>query len=159
MEDQFLRAAAGDDVVGMQVYSCARIGPDGPVAPAPELRTLADVEYRPQALGAAVARAAEVLPGMPLLVTENGLATADDAQRIDHTREALRSLRTAMDGGADVRGYLHWSLLDNVEWFAGYGPTFGLVAVDRSTFVRTAKPSLAWLGAVARANTLPGEDS
>jgi beta-glucosidase len=159
MEDQFLAAAAGDDFVGMQVYSCARIGPDGPVAPAPELRTLADVEYRPQALGAAVARAAEVLPGMPLLVTENGIATADDAQRIDHTREALRSLGTAIDGGADVRGYLHWSLLDNFEWFAGYGPTFGLVAVDRSTFVRTPKPSLAWLGAVARANTLPGEDS
>jgi beta-glucosidase len=51
------------------------------------------------------------------------------------------------------------SLPDNFEWFAGYRPTFGLVAVDRSTFTRAAKPSLAWLGAVARGDTLPREDS
>jgi len=53
-----------------------------------------------------------------------------------------------------VRGYLHWSLLDNFEWFSGYAPTFGLVAVDRTTFTRTPKPSLGWLGRVARANEL-----
>ncbi|GAA2892606.1 family 1 glycosylhydrolase [Pseudonocardia halophobica] len=157
MEDQFLAAAADDDFVGLQVYSCARIGPDGPVAPPDDLRTLADMEYRPGALGAAVRRAAEVLPGTPLLITENGIATADDAQRVAYTEGALRSLHAAMADGADVRGYLHWSLLDNFEWFAGYRPTFGLVAVDRSTFRRTPKPSLAWLGRVARANALGAE--
>ena len=51
-----------------------------------------------------------------------------------------------------MRGYLHWSLLDNFEWFGGFTITFGLIAVDRATFARTPKPSLAWLGEVARRN-------
>ena len=83
---------ADDDFVGLQVYSCARIGPAGPVAPAPELRTLADMEFRPGALGVAVRRAASLLPGTPLLVTENGIATADDTRRIAYTSKALRHL-------------------------------------------------------------------
>jgi beta-glucosidase len=53
-----------------------------------------------------------------------------------------------MEAGADVRGYFHWSLLDNWEW-GRWGPAFGLVAVDRATFARTPKPSLAWLGGLA----------
>ena len=154
MEDQFLAAAADCDFVGLQVYSCARIGPDGPVAGPPERMTLAHMEYRPQALGASVRRVREVLPDLPMVITENGIATADDAQRIAFTADALRGLAGAVADGADVRGYLHWSLLDNFEWFAGYAPTFGLVAVDRTTFARTPKPSLRWLGEVARANAL-----
>jgi beta-glucosidase len=157
-EDQFLAVARDDDWVGQQIYTCARFGPDGLVAPAPELQTLAHgMERRPEALGAAVARAAEVLGGgTPILVTENGIATADDSDRIRFTTDALTGLAAAIDGGADVRGYLHWSLLDNFEWMLGYRPTFGLVAVDRETFARTPKPSLAWLGEVARRNGLPG---
>jgi beta-glucosidase len=58
-----------------------------------------------------------------------------------------------MSEGADVRGYLHWSLLDNYEW-GSWAPTFGLVSVDRETFARDAKPSARWLGDVARANVL-----
>jgi beta-glucosidase len=154
-EDQFQEAAAGDDWLGLQIYTCARFGPDGLVPPAPELQTLAHgMERRPQALGAAVRRASEVLPDVPLLVTENGIATADDADRIAFTDEALRSLSAAIADGADVRGYVHWSLLDNFEWMLGYRPTFGLVSVDRETFARTPKPSLAWLGEVARRNGL-----
>ncbi|SDO62153.1 beta-glucosidase [Klenkia soli] len=154
MEDQFLEVAADGDFVGMQIYSCARIGPDGPVAGDPALMTKAHMEYRPGALGASVRRVSEVLPGTPIVVTENGIATGDDAQRVEFTTEALRSLSAAIADGADVRGYVHWSLLDNFEWFAGYGPTFGLVEVDRQTFVRTPKPSLAWLGGVAQANAV-----
>ncbi|MGX5657814.1 glycoside hydrolase family 1 protein [Geodermatophilus nigrescens] len=154
-EDQFLEVARDDDFLGLQVYTAARFDAGGLVAPAPELQTLAHgMERRPQALGAAVARAAELLPGLPLLVTENGIATADDDDRIAFTRDALTSLAGAVEGGADVRGYLHWSLLDNFEWMLGYRPTFGLVAVDRRTFARTPKPSLAWLGEVARRNGL-----
>jgi beta-glucosidase len=155
-EDQFLQAAVGDDWLGLQIYTAARFGPDGLIAPAKELQTLAHgMERRPEALGAAVTRAAEVLPGMPLLVTENGIATADDEDRIRFTAAALASLSAAIAGGADVRGYVHWSLLDNFEWMLGYAPTFGLVSVDRETFARTPKPSLGWLGGVARANALP----
>jgi beta-glucosidase len=153
-EDQFLQAAADSDFVGLQVYSCARIGPHGPVAPAPDLVTQAHIEYRPQALGRSVRRVRELLPRMPVLITENGIATADDEQRIAYTEGSLAGLAEAVADGADVRGYLHWSLLDNFEWFSGYRPTMGLIAVDRATFARTPKPSLKWLGQVARRNAL-----
>ena len=59
---------------------------------------------------------AHLLPGVPILVTENGIATDDDAQRVAYTSGALRGLADEMADGADVRGYLHWSLLDNYEW-------------------------------------------
>jgi beta-glucosidase len=114
------------------------------------------MERRPEALGASISYAASVLPRVPLLVTENGIATADDTDRIRFTADALTSLSEAIAAGADVRGYVHWSLLDNFEWMLGFAPTFGLVAVDRETFVRTPKPSLAWLGEVAKRNGLPG---
>jgi beta-glucosidase len=154
-EDEFLAAAAGDDWVGLQIYTAARFGPAGLIAPAPELHTLAHgMERRPEALGAAVRRGAELLPGTPILVTENGIATADDEDRIRFTTDALAGLADAIADGADVRGYVHWSLLDNFEWMLGYRPTFGLVSVDRQTFARTPKPSLAWLGGVARRNGL-----
>jgi beta-glucosidase len=116
--------------------------------------TLAHVEYRPQAVGASVRRVSEVLPDVPIVVTENGLATTKDAERIAFTADVLRGLHAAISDGVDVRGYVHWSLLDNFEWFGGYRVTFGLIAVDRTTFVRTPKPSLAWLGEVARHNGL-----
>ena len=54
--------------------------------------------------------------------------------------------------GIDLRGYIHWSLLDNFEWLEGYGPKFGLVEVDRTTQMRKPKPSAYWLGAIARRN-------
>jgi len=148
-EDVYLEASAGDDFVGVQSYSSQQVGPDG-LIPHPDHpdNTLTGAAYRPDALGMAV-RHAYAVTGLPILVTENGIATADDSRRIAYTREALAGLRAAMDDGADVRGYLHWSLLDNFEW-GHWGPTFGLVAVDRQTFVRTPKPSLAWLGDVAR---------
>ena len=93
-------------------------------------------------------RVARIVGDVPLIVTENGVATSDDAQRIWYTTGALRALRAAMDDGVDVRGYFHWSLLDNWEW-GHWGPAFGLVAVDRETFTRTPKPSLTWLGSLA----------
>ena len=59
-----------------------------------------------------------------------------------------------IDDGIDVRGYTYWSLLDNFEWAHGYSARFGLVDVDRTTFVRSPKPSARWFGDVARANAL-----
>ncbi|SFS15796.1 beta-glucosidase [Microbacterium sp. cf046] len=152
-EDVFLDAATGDDWVGVQAYTRTRIGPDGPlpIDDAAE-RTLTGWEYYPSAVGEGI-RNAWARAGVPVYVTENGIATADDDRRIDYTRGALEAVASCIDDGIDVRGYLHWSALDNYEW-GSYRPTFGLVAWDRDTFERHPKPSLAWLGEVARANTL-----
>jgi beta-glucosidase len=153
-EDQFLEAAAGHDFIGVQAYTRTFIGPDGPVPPAAGARrTLTGWEFYPGALEDAVRHTASLLPGVPLLVTENGVATADDGERVEYTQGALAGLRHAMADGADVRGYLHWSLLDNYEW-GSYAPTFGLASVGPSTFDRQPKPSARWYGAVARANAL-----
>ena len=84
------------------------------------------------------------------IVTENGIGTNDDDQRIRYLLEALRGLKEVQDEGVDVRGYFQWSLLDNFEWTFGYRPKFGIVAVDRTTFARSPKPSARWYGEVAR---------
>jgi beta-glucosidase len=153
MEDVFLEAVRGDDFVGVQAYTRHVIGPDGyqPVDPNARL-TIMGYEYRPQALEAAIRRAWEVTHHVPIIVTENGIATADDEERIEFVATALDGLDRCLADGIDVRGYIHWSLLDNFEWAFGYGPTFGLIAVDRHTQVRTPKPSARWFGSIARAN-------
>lgn len=150
-EDLYLDAAAGDDFIGVQAYSSQQVDENGAV-PHPEHpdNTLVGTAYRPDALSLAVRHTWD-RTGLPILVTENGIATADDTRRIAYTSEALTHLLAAIDDGADVRGYLHWSLLDNYEW-GHWKPTFGLIAVDRETFERTPKPSLAWLGTIARSN-------
>src|SRR5258708_38068944 len=106
-------------------------------------------EGEPQALGGAIRRAAESWPGVPVLVTENGIATAHDERRIAYMHAALKEVRGCLAEGIDVRSYLYWSWLDNFEWGFGYAPTFGLVAVDRQAFAGSPKPSAAWLGSVA----------
>jgi len=153
-EDVFLEGARGDDFLGVQAYTTQAVDSRGPV-PHPEHpdNTLVGSPYRPEALEIAVRHAWQITGGVPILVTENGIATADDERRIAYTTEALRGLARAMADGVDVRGYLHWSALDNFEW-GHWEPTFGLIAVDRTTFERHPKPSLAWLGAKARSNTL-----
>jgi beta-glucosidase len=154
-EDVFLAATAGDDLVGVQTYTREYVGPEGRTAPPDGVaRTLMGYERAPEALATAVRRAAEVT-GLPVMITEHGIATEDDADRIAFTREALRAVHAVIEDGIDVRGYLHWSWLDNFEWIFGYRPTFGLVAVDRTDFTRHPKPSARWLGEVARANTVP----
>jgi beta-glucosidase len=110
-------------------------------------------EVYPDALEHTVRLASERTE-VPVLVTENGIATSDDDERVAYTRAALAGLARAIADGVDVRGYLHWSLLDNFEWVSGYKMTFGLIAVDRTTFARTVKPSARWLGEIARANRL-----
>jgi beta-glucosidase len=90
----------------------------------------------------------------PIYVTENGIGTLDDEQRIRFVGEALEGVDRCMKDGIEVRGYFYWSLLDNFEWAEGWAPHFGLVSVDLDTQVRTIKPSATWLGEVARANRL-----
>ncbi|HEY0216596.1 MAG TPA: family 1 glycosylhydrolase [Cellulomonas sp.] len=154
-EDVFLDAAAGDDWIGVQAYLRTFIDADGrPVPVAGDVETtLTGWEYFPPALGIGVRNAWERTGGVPIVVTENGLATQDDPRRIDYTHDALVGLHDAMADGIDVRGYLHWSALDNYEW-GSYTPTFGLIGWDPETFERTVKPSAFWLGEVARTGEL-----
>jgi beta-glucosidase len=152
-EDLYLRVSRDDDFVGVQTYTRVVFGPDGPVRDDPQdERTLMGWEYYPEALGDAVRHTRAIVGERPILVTENGIATADDDRRIAYTAAALDGLQAAIADGADVRGYLHWSLLDNYEW-GSYQPTFGLVSWDPDTFERTPKPSAHWLGAMARRRT------
>ena len=84
--------------------------------------------------------------------------TAEDdfiGERIEYITAGLRSVARLRAEGLPVSGYFHWSLLDNFEWWDGYRPKFGLVAVDRSTQARTVKPSARFYGAVAAQGTLP----
>lgn len=90
----------------------------------------------------------------PIYITENGIADHDDDLRPQFIRESLMGLHQAIQDGADVRGYLHWSLLDNFEWDKGYWLKFGLVAIDRTTQARTIRPSAHMYGEIARNNSL-----
>jgi beta-glucosidase len=111
-------------------------------------------EFRPQAVAATVRRAAQLLPGKPIIVTEHGIATADDVERIEFITEGLRSLHQVIADGIPLQGYIHWSAFDNFEWASGYSMQFGLIAVDRTIQERTVKPSGRFLGEIARANRL-----
>src|SRR5207249_2242175 len=92
--------------------------------------------------------------GLPVMVSENGISTLDDGERIEYTERALRSLEACVVEGVDVLGYLHWSALDSFEWVLGYWPKYGLIEVDVDTQVRRPRASGRWLGRVARANSV-----
>jgi len=154
MEDVFLEATAGDDFIGVQNYTRLHVGPGGIVGPPPGSRTTQiGFEFRPEALGATVRRAAEVT-GLPVMVTENGISTLDDDERIEYTQRALHSLESCIADGVSVLGYVHWSALDSFEWVLGYWPKYGLIEVDHTTQARSPRASGHWLGRVARANSV-----
>lgn len=99
--------------------------------------------------------------GLPIYVTENGVAAMDwvhadgevhDAPRIDYLARHLLELRRAADDGVDVRGYFHWSIMDNFEWELGYQKRFGLVYVDYPTLERIPKDSYAWFRGIVESN-------
>ena len=103
-------------------------------------------------------------PDLPVMITENGAAfddrvgpdgEVDDPERIAYLRDHLAAVRSAIEAGADVRGYFLWSLLDNFEWGYGYSKRFGAVYVDYATQHRTLKSSAHWYARLARTGTLP----
>ena len=104
-----------------------------------------DYEIYPQALEACIRKVYKEL-NIPIIVTENGIAVVDDTVRVDFINKATDGVANCIADGILVKGYMYWSLMDNFEWQKGYSMTFGLIAVDRSTQQRTAKPSLKYLG-------------
>ncbi len=149
----WLDAVRHDDFLGVQNYSRKIWGDKGEL-PSPEGATVGDYgEVYPASLGNCVAYA-HAATGLPIIVTENGVATSDDSMRAAYIPKALAGLKKVMDDGVPVKGYIHWSLIDNFEWVFGYKTKFGLHSFDPVTFKRTAKPSAAILGAIAKRNAI-----
>ena len=135
-----------DDFLGVQNYTRSQFGPEG-MLPAPEGAELTqmDYEFYPEALENVIRKVQEDFKG-DLIVTENGIAISDDSRRVEFIGRALQGVENCLNDGIPVRGYCHWSLMDNFEWQKGFSMTFGLIAVDRTTMQRIPKPSLAFLG-------------
>jgi beta-glucosidase len=147
------------DFLGINIYRAdtCRAGPDGrpEVLPVPPGYPRSGVEWQPITPDALYygPRMFHERYGLPLWITENGLSTLDqvfldgkvhDPHRIDYMHRGLLALRRAIDDGADVEGYLAWSLLDNFEWAEGYRQRFGLVYVDYASQRRVPKDSFDW---------------
>lgn len=148
MLDRWL--AAPGDFVGIQTYTGAEVAGDADLPPAKGVElTQMGYAFTPDAIDGAL-RMVAARTKKPLYVTENGVATEDDTRRIAYIRGAVAGVERCLRDGLDVRGYIHWSLLDNWEWVAGYRPKFGLVAVEPKTFRRIPKPSATFLGEIAR---------
>ncbi|MGA7912185.1 MAG: glycoside hydrolase family 1 protein [Candidatus Dormiibacterota bacterium] len=90
--------------------------------------------------------------GKPVYITENGLASHDDEWRQRYLTEILSNVQLAIEDGVDVRGYFHWTNMDNFEWARGYAMRFGLISVDRKSLERTIKPSGRLYARIATAN-------
>lgn len=146
----YLPYIKNDDFIGVQNYTRKLIDANGGM-PAPEgaERTQMDYEFYPQALGNVIRKVAKELP-IPILVTENGIATTDDSRRVAFIEQATAGVQACIADGLPVKGYLYWSLLDNFEWHLGFSRTFGLIAVERPAQTRKPKESLYCLGRMAQ---------
>ncbi|MHA7189429.1 GH1 family beta-glucosidase [Arthrobacter sp. MDT2-16] len=131
-------------------------------------RTAMDWGVEPRGLEDHLVALSADFPGLPIMVMENGAAFDDIVEEIDGVLvvndrnrtqfliDHLSATLAARERGANVVGYLVWSLLDNFEWAEGYGPRFGVVRVDYDTLVRTPKLSSAWLSELCRTRSVPG---
>ncbi|MCR4675248.1 MAG: family 1 glycosylhydrolase [Lachnospiraceae bacterium] len=138
-----------DDFVGVQNYTRSVYGKDG-ILPTPEGAELTqmDYEFYPEALEHVIRRVNKEMPNVPIIITENGIATSDDSRRVEFIKKATDGVVRCKEDGIDIKGYCYWSLLDNFEWQKGFSMTFGLISVDRSTQKRTPKESLSYLGSL-----------
>lgn len=109
-------------------------------------------EFYPEGLSAGLMR----LKDKPVYITENGISCDDDRWRILKLAQDLAAMHDAIKNGVDLRGYLHWTLMDNYEW-SSFVPRFGLVHVDFETFKRTPKPSAFFFRELIEQNGFDGE--
>jgi beta-glucosidase len=124
-----------------------------------------DWEIVPEGFTSLLVRLARDYPGLPMVITENGSAWADepdeegfvkDNDRTEYFADHIGAVSAAVRAGADIRGYFAWSLMDNLEWSYGYAKRFGLVHVDFDTLVRTPKASAHWYrDTIRRAKAAP----
>ena len=146
------------DHYGFNYYNSTSFGADGPGSWSDRAEAPVDRMNRkvhPGGLEDGLVRVAAALPGVPLLVTENGVPTTDETFRIRYVAAHLAALHRARERGADVRGYFHWTAVDNYEWHFGFGPErFGLVAFDPVTSERSVKASGRWMAELIASGTL-----
>ncbi len=112
-------------------------------------------EIYPHGIARTAQRVAQL--GLPVYVTENGVADRTDRLRPWVLTQAMLAMSEALQNGVDVRGYYHWSLVDNFEWAEGWSMRFGLYELDPQTQARTQRRSGAYYSAIARANGLSDE--
>lgn len=144
----YLPYIAEDDFLGVQSYTRQCFDEKGnKYTPEGVELTQMGYEFYPQAIANVVRAVAKEFKG-DLIVTENGVATADDSRRQEYIKEATAGLQACIADGIPLKGYLHWSLMDNFEWQKGFSMQFGLIAVDRSNMKRTPKESLSVLGSM-----------
>ncbi|MBA4686305.1 MAG: glycoside hydrolase family 1 protein [Candidatus Galacturonibacter soehngenii] len=144
----YLPYIKNDDFLGVQCYSRKRFDANGVVQPADDApRTQMGYEDYPMGIVNVVRKVAQEFNGT-LIVTENGIATDNDARRCEFIKEAIEGIQACIEEGIPVKGYMYWTLLDNFEWQKGYSMTFGLIAVDRTTQTRYPKESLKLLGSL-----------
>jgi len=143
---QYLPYIYQDDFIGVQNYTRKIVGSEGTVKPSAGMPvTQMGYENYPASIGHVASKVSKMFKG-EIIITENGIATDDDTVRSEFIHKALESVQAAIADGVPIKGYMHWSLLDNFEWMLGFDRTFGLIAVDRSTQTRHPKESLAVLG-------------
>jgi beta-glucosidase len=130
--------AGAFDLIGFSYYSALTVHADLTTGPYPADARVGPMGYAPwpEGLGVVLRRLADELPGRPLLVCECGVGTPteddDDAWRADVLRDSVAEVARAIDDGIDVRGFFHWTAVDNYEWAHGYDVAFGLFDRDRN---------------------------
>ncbi len=120
--------------------------------PHPDDITQMGYEHYSPGLGLLAEPLASRYPGVPLRVTEAGIATTTGRRRAESIVRQLVGLHAAVEAGQPVDGYIHWSLTDNFEWAEGFRPRFGLWSVDYDTYARTATDGATVLGQIAAEN-------
>lgn len=111
----------------------------------------------PEGLRDSIRWAARMYPHTPILITENGTESHDDAYRRRYIALHLHQTALAIEEGLPVKGYIHWSLVDNFEWERGWTQRFGLWELDTATQKRTARPSAEMFAEICRANALTSD--
>jgi beta-glucosidase len=145
------------DFIGINYYSRHRMAHDQPLdiggLPPPDAElTLMGYEVYPEGFYRELVRLKQY--GIPVYVTENGISTKDDTQRCRHLLRHLAEMHRALEEGTDIRGYLHWTLVDNFEWAEGYHQWFGMVAMEPGTLKRRPRPSAYLFRDIARGNAV-----
>jgi beta-glucosidase len=139
-----------DDYLGVQNYTRKVYGSNEKLENEEDTRLKeASFVYHPDAL-AGVLRFVSEHWNKPIIVTENGIDTENDEDRIEFIQRALKGVHKCVQEGIQVIGYMHWSLLDTFEWQHGFVSKFGLIAVDRTTRTRYPNKSLTTLGNIKK---------